>query len=415
MRIILRTLIFIIFIPLVGSTQITEVSMGAAYSEQAYFKLSTCEVTIVKNDAWDIAFSNIGQQDAGIMINESGSLMGTALSLYASPTSTWEETPTDLDSLSDDLRLFNPDVSWTEGAFNTLKDPAGGPFDYGWGSYDPMQNAVVGDQIYILKQRDGSYLKLQILSAGGPGYELRYASPDGSNEVTAFIPRSNRPILHYSILEGAVVEMPTDYDLIFQRYSEFVQDIMGTDFAEYIVSGVLLAPGTQAVVATDVDPMTIDHDDYFNDYSSTVNVIGHDWKEFDLNAGGFVIDSRRVQFIKTVEGEYYKIAFYDFEGSQTGTTTLEKFLEGATSTEDQLDNGNPFQVFPNPASDHINITNPEGLDVVATLYNNQGQVLLSQRVTTNQLDLPAHLANGSYQLVLFANDKSYNQSVILSR
>ena len=64
------------------TAQIDQVSVGASYSQQAYYSVSTGEVEVVENEAWDIAFSAAGQQDAGIFLNESVSFMAAPLQVF---------------------------------------------------------------------------------------------------------------------------------------------------------------------------------------------------------------------------------------------------------------------------------------------------------------------------------------------
>ena len=388
--------------PLFMLAQIQQVSIGQGYSEEAYFNLSTCETINVANDAWDVAFSTIAQQDAGVFINESGSLMGTSLEAYLTGTPGWDN-PTDTTNLAD-KRLYNPDVTWTEGAFNTPKNPMD-PFDYGWGKYNPMVQAVVGDKVFVIKKRDGSFIKFQVEKYGAEGYTIKYANLDGSDDQTILIPREfGATHLYFSFESNSTVDMPKDYDLIFKRYSSFVQDINGTEFQEYIVSGVLLGPGTEAAVAKGVDPETVEHTDYFNSYSAQIDTIGHDWKSFDLNAGGWIVSEDRAHFIKTRSGEYYMIVFYDFEGSSTGITTFLKAKVGTTSTQNESIE-NSIKIYPNPAVDFINIES--SIDYTnAMLFDQQGKKLMAQALQDNRIQLDQTLEEGNYFLVLFNKQES---------
>ena len=59
-----------------------EISTGAGYNKQSFIKLNDGSQKQVNNDAWDLAFTAFGFQDAGIFINESsGSSMGQNLPL----------------------------------------------------------------------------------------------------------------------------------------------------------------------------------------------------------------------------------------------------------------------------------------------------------------------------------------------
>ena len=50
---------------------VIQVSTGTGYAKFSYYKLNDGATQQVNNDAWDIAFSNLGVQQAGIFVNES--------------------------------------------------------------------------------------------------------------------------------------------------------------------------------------------------------------------------------------------------------------------------------------------------------------------------------------------------------
>ena len=408
---------FVLFFPFInkGIAQVEQVSMGASYGEQAYYKLSTGEVTTIANNAWDIAFSNEGMTDAGVFINESASLMGSPIKLFLTSETDWNTTITDVSLFVDDVAVLNPETNWITGAFNTVADETN-PFDYGWGAYNPTSHTIEGDKIFVIQKRDGSFFKLQITSLSGGVYNFKYADLDGSNEVSTSVSKEDSPghdLIYFSFDTGDEVEVPTDYDLIFQRYSTPLPDGMG-GVINYTVSGVLLAPNTSAVVAYDVDPATVEESDYADQYSTDLATIGYNWKSYDFTSG-WLIDDSRANFVKTAEGELYKIVFFDFEGSSTGVTTLEKTALGATTTN-QLDNTvSTLELFPNPTSGYITIKGLQANSLVS-VYSINGQQLIQSQVTDNLegLDLSA-LANGVYKVLVRTGSELSEQTLILSK
>src|SRR5689334_21506656 len=54
-----------------AQTSTDQLSTGAGYSKFAYYKLADGSSQQVPNEAWDIAFSNLNTQAAGVFINES--------------------------------------------------------------------------------------------------------------------------------------------------------------------------------------------------------------------------------------------------------------------------------------------------------------------------------------------------------
>lgn len=162
-----------------------EISTGAGYNKQSFIKLNDGSQKQVNNDAWDLAFTAFGFQDAGIFINESsGSSMGQNLpltELYYALTDDFGAA-IDLEAIKD-YKYLNSEASWNFGAFNEVRDTLN-PFDFGWGDYQPASNRVIGDKVYVLKLRSGEYRKIKIESLTGTTYTFKYAKLDGSGEVT---------------------------------------------------------------------------------------------------------------------------------------------------------------------------------------------------------------------------------------
>ena len=390
-----------------------EVSSGAQYSQQAYYNLSTGAVQVVSNDAWDIAFSNIGQTDAGVFINESASLSASPVKLFLAPTTDWNQPITDISIFYDSLQLYNKEANWTDGAFNEVKNP-NDPFDYGWGKYNPQNHQIVGDKVYVVKKRNGEFVKLKVDSYRGGYYYFRYAQLDNSNEVIDSVARTtngDNSIVHYSLDSKKIVNISNDYDLVFLRYITPLEDTPGV-FLDYSVTGFLLAPGTQAVVADGVDVSTVKEEDYASGYSSAPTTIGHEWKSYDFTSG-WIIDEDRANFVKTKNGDKYKLVFVDFSGSGTGTVTVER-TKLATNKVQKSMKIVDMQCFPNPVSDVINIHVPKNEQVLVRLMNSLGQTVLSKESNSNQpIHLPANIESGIYRIIMDGRDWRATHSIVV--
>lgn len=395
------------------TAQTDMVSVGAGYSQQAFYNIGTGEVTTIANEAWDIAFSNLGAIDAGILVNEGATYGEEGLKVYLAPTEDWTDEITDVIQFSEAKPLYNADLDWSEGAFNTVKDPES-PFDYGWGAYDPATHAVVGTKVYVIQKRDGTFMKFQVTDLTGGVYNFRYADLDGGNEETASVTKGedSPAIIRFSFENKETIEIPHAYDLIFARYSQPLDPGDG-NLIDYSVTGVLLAPGTEAVVADDVDVDTVNEEDYADDYTSNVNVIGHEWKFFDFSQG-WVLDEDRAQFVKTRTGDVYKVVFYDFEGSATGTTTLGKEFVRMVSSTDVVSAELGIKVFPNPCVNYLTIDRP-GTDVQVTIFDNNGRQVLSQNLLGNneRIDV-AHLQSGIYNVLLSTEEGTAVERLVIS-
>lgn len=402
-RILLFSLAFILSNGLLFA-QVQEVSVGPAYTQQAYYSFSTGETQVISNDAWDIAFTNQGGQDAGVLINESGSLGGETLSLFLSASTEWADTIIDDGQFVDSLRLYNTEDSWSEGAFNSIKDTAD-VFDYGWGAYNPTSHAVEGSKVFVIKLRNGDLKKFQVTDLTSGTYSFRYANLDGSEEIVSAISKSsdsNQALMLYSLSTGEEVDFPSDFDLVFQRYTTDLDAGDGTTVS-YTVTGVLSGPNVEVAEASGVDPTTVNEGDYSEEYVSDLTAIGHDWKSFDF-ALGWVINQELAYFVKTASGEKYKLVFYDFEGSSTGTVTFEITEVISSSVQSQFTSDSRIEIYPNPFVNHISIGTDSAISTNYQFFDISGKVLMTGSfVGTKDLQL-GHLSDGPYVLRLIQGD-----------
>ncbi|GLR16935.1 T9SS type A sorting domain-containing protein [Portibacter lacus] len=411
-RILHFLLLFIGFSIGLVNGQIDQVSVGEGYSNQAYYSLSTGEVTVLSNEAWDIAFTNQGGTDAGILINESSTSGSEAIGLFLTAETDWNVEIVDEGQFPDSIKIYNSEQNWSEGAFNSVKDTSS-VLDFGWGLYNPSNHVIEGNRIFVIKKRDGVLLKFQVESLSSGTYTFKYAHLDGSNEQVKTVSKNSEldnSLILFSLNTGETLDMPTDFDLIFQRYTTDLDAGDGT-IIPYTVTGVLSGPGVEVAKAEGVDPENVLEADYADQYSNSLTAIGHDWKGFDF-ALGWVIPDDRAYFVKNSKGEKYKIVFYDFEGSSTGTTTLEKtvLLSSAIST---IDNSNiDIKVYPNPFTHSVIVSTGSDNDAEVQLYDIEGKLLLSKNFN-RQIKLETeNLISGQYLLKISQDDHFITKQII---
>jgi len=387
------------------TAQIDQPSVGAGYANTTFYNLEDGNTISVEHTDWDIAF-NVTQFNVGVIVNE-----GVGLS-FAAPLPTvqlFQTNSTDFSTV-DTIgisRIYNDEVSWSAGAFNSVADGSN-QLDYGWGDYDTGTNQVIGTRVFAIKLRNDEYKKLEIQSLINGVYTFRFADLDGSNEVTTTIDKANYPnktLAYYSIENETVLDLePTNWDMTFTRYVTPLADGSGGTI-DYTLTGVLTNAGVQAVQSDGIDPSTIDHLDYSDDYSDSLTIIGHDWKSFQ---GSWMIEAERVYFVKTVNEDIWKIQFIDFEGSSTGTTTLEKTLmDGTSSTSKIAKHFSSFNVFPNPATDFTNLVfdvkTYEG-DAQVQIINHLGQRVYNENIKIhnglNARQLSLNYPSGLYHIAL---------------
>jgi len=373
--------------------QIEQASLGAQYIQQEYYNLATGESEIVSNDAWDLAFTTTGFQDAGVILNESASLDGSELELYLAPTADFSDA---IEETSLTERLYNDETSWDTGAFNTLADPMN-PLDYGWGAYDPAAMSVIGTKVYVLKLKNGMYKKFMVESLALTTYNIRYANLDGSNEETLSFDKmsfSNTDLAYFSFSNNQAFDLVDfEWDIVFTRYGSFVPAPDGSDTLEYVISGVLSGFDTQVSKAEGVDPSNVNFEDYDEGFSTELDAIGYDWKEFSMESLQWTVFEDLAYFVKTKSGDVYKLVFIDFEGSSTGVITFEQSFITSTSNEKIIvENTSLSPAYPNPTNGRITFdfdNQDQHQEAVLTIYNKLGQTIDRQRLL---------LANGKQAL-----------------
>jgi hypothetical protein len=382
---------FLATITTVTSQSFQQISTGTGYNKQSYIKLIDGSQKQISNDAWDLAFTAFGFQDAGIFINESsGSTQGQNLpltELYYAKTDDFNAS-VKLDSIQDQ-KFLNSEESWNYGALNELRNRTN-PFDYGWGLYNPSNNSVKGNKVFIIKLRNGEYRKLIIESLIGTTYNLKYAKLDGTGEVTKSLNKvtdnKGQKLMYFSFSTNNTVDvLPVGgFDLMYGRYISLAQDPNGTIVQQYNVTGVLTGPGILTAKATGVNPATVSYNDYKDNMSTVTDIIGFDWKT--LSGTSWVIDDKRVFFVKTADNKVWKLRFIDFEGSATGNAVFEK-TELGTSSSSELAGVNTG-IFPNPVENelvvslevetgagqlNVNVTDITGKSMVTQYVNGQNR------------------------------------------
>lgn len=405
-RYILSLILVITCIPLMA--QVLEVSTGKGYKNQAYVSLEDGSIQHIDNSAWDLAFSAFGDRDASIFINESATFMRSPIQVYYAIGKVWSDDLSDTSFLADSLIIQNSEKTWEEGALNSIRDQSN-PLDYGWGIYNTSSHQIEGARVYVLKKRDETYVKFQIKSLAQGSYTIEVADLNGENKWEKVIKKESTTsgLVYFSLDTKESVAIDA-YDFVIQRYTTPITTNTGA-VVNYMVTGTLLAPGSEAVVAKDVDPKDVQEADYSNQYSSQPDVIGYRWKSFSNQ--GWSIDNYRTQFLKTPKGAIYQLTFIDFEGSSTGTTSIATKLVKTSSSEELT--LHEFTVYPNPTTDRITVKASHTGQVDLDIYDIHGAHIRSISDETNTPILLEGLSTGSYIVRIHMGAKMYTERIVI--
>lgn len=321
------------------------VTLGAGYSNQVFYKLSDGTKTVSSNTDWDIQFFS-SLFTASIRVNS-----GVGVELYqAVSTDTTNFATATLDTSSLTI-LRDQYISWEHDAFTSQQ--TGHP-NYGWGNYQGAGN-IIGYKVYAIKLSSGVFKKIWMKEFKTSG-DLTFSIADlnGSNLVTKTINRgtySAKRHFYFDVENDTILDVEpgkTSWELLFRKYS----DTSGPGY--YNVTGVL-SNYNMGIAQVD-NVLTSTAKSNWNTYplDSSINVIGYDWKSFNMSTFSWDIKDSLSFIMKDNNGDVFQIIFTGTTGSSTGKMYFTKELISAVSLEENSPLAN-FSVFPNPAISNLTI------------------------------------------------------------
>ena len=320
------------------------ISMLPGYVNESYYSLANDEQANIDNTNWDLAFDLSGY-GASIRTNEH---TGTEVYVYPNGTD-WASVDTTGMIWN---AMHNSETSWFIGAVDQSVNTAN-PFDLGWGIYNPVTHHINGDSINIIKLSSGGYKKVMFESLISGVYTFKHADLDGSNEVSATVTKgdfTDKNFAYYSIVNDITIDREpanNTWDIVFTKYiAELGPGV------HYGVTGVLANNGVYVREASGIDPTTAAYTDYMID--SVINVIGWDWKSFNMSSFAYDIVPDLSYFVQDQAGDIWHLIFSKFEGTSTGKVVFGKELVSSASI-DEVNDITALGVYPNPAKDQATI------------------------------------------------------------
>lgn len=393
------------FLTLTASAQIVtdQVSMGPGNANMVFYSLENGEVGQFNQASWDIAF-DVAPMGSTALINTG---LGCELYPYGS-IDMWDEVSIEaLDSLP---MYLNDHTSWSNGAFSQGGDDM---FQIGWGTYDVITHVVTGDIAYILKLSDDTYKKVALLALQGGAYEFKYANIDGTEETTLTVAKADYAGKNFAFYSLVTEEMhdvePLEWDFVFMNY---LVDF-GGGFT-YPVTGCLTNRGVLTQQADEL--LDVYYDEALDTLamSEDANIIGYDWKDYDMDLGEYVLADDRCYFVTTTSGDIYRVVFTGYGGSSTGDIEMGFILEyeAENSVEEA---GFNFNIFPNPVTNgQLNITTDFNSPISVTIFNSAGQVVVSEVLNSNFNTINTNnLSTGLYSVVLRSDAVMKTKALII--
>jgi len=357
------------------------VIMGASYANEIYYSMPSGKVLTSPRNSWDIAFRTM-KFSSSILTND-----GTGVVLYTYPkadTSGWASV--DTSGITNWTKMFNDPNDWENGAFS--RNAKGHP-DYGWCIYNDVTHDLVGDSLFIIKLRDGSFRKLwmQKKLSVQDIYLFRFANIDGSGEVNQTLNLANdlgTDFVGFNLETGQRADFQppkADWDIVFTKYMS-----VQPDGSPYVVTGVLSNPATKSKKCHPV-PLTYTNWQ-INPWDSLRSSIGYDWKIFNGQTFTYEMVDSLVYFVQPASKNVYKLYFTSFAGSSSGLISFmkEKLFSFGINEPSPSELG--IKVYPNPVKETLNllVTASNGSDTHIVLSDLSGRQLGA--------DHPVRLAEG---------------------
>ena len=383
-------------------------SLGASYTSQVYYKLNTKTETTVAANSWDLAFFRASNYEHGIRVNDG---IGIEVFEAANQATAWNTI--DITNEAAWSKLYNSDTDRINGAFMQ------GSATYGWGEYNTATHHITGTIIYVLKYTDGSYKKFICEDFYG-GYTIKYASWNGSDwseDESAVISNSNNSNNTYNYFslqnDNEVIVEPaaTDWDFVFTKYFTDVST------SKYNVTGVLSSDNITVATATGDATNSLS-------YSEEINTIGYNWKSLNFTTLTYEVDSNLKFYVKDKDEKIYKLYFTEFGGSSTGNLVFN--FEDVTQTLgiEEIGESIAFGIYPNPVRSDKKINIVFDVNKVnknenkIEIYNLSGQKVLATSITNSlgfynkEINLSS-LNSGIYMLKFTSGNYQKTKKIVI--
>lgn len=283
-----------------GEGIIDSVSQGETYDNTVFFRFEDGLKTERNINTWSLAFESAANgwhirlnngRNAGISATDSTNFSAT----YTTSTTTeWQN----------DRSSGHPDSTAV-------------------GQWLNPQTLASNNQVFILNIGNDlpaaeRYRKVQFLSISDTSYSFKYANLDGTDERQVNLTKSTgTTYTYFDFISATTVDyapVPADYDIVFTKYRTILMN--GTEPMPYNVNGVILNPVNTTAAKLDATTRTFDSLNLQTlgsvVFSESADIIGHDWKFYDLNGTSTYQITPNLFIVKDSKGAVWKLTFIGF-------------------------------------------------------------------------------------------------------
>ncbi|HZH87347.1 MAG TPA: T9SS type A sorting domain-containing protein, partial [Brumimicrobium sp.] len=155
-------------------------------------------------------------------------------------------------------------------------------------------------------------------------------------------------------------------------------------------------------------------------FTTEINTIGADWKEFNMGTMSYEIAEDRVYFVKTGAGDIWKVIPTGFGGSADGNFEFTKEKISALSTDKYGMPNAEVIIYPNPANEKISLllNNMNSSSTTVQIMNLEGQIVFEQAYVEESnfevKNIPVHsFRKGVYIIKVQSGNQHFNQKLII--
>ena len=273
-----------------GDVLVQQIEMLQDYRYQVFYNLENNEIISenLKTD-WDLGFENT-PNGFHIVLN----------------SSTYSGLSYIENQQFDDVISSN-NLVWSWDNPNGILDSTA------FGDYRLLSGFFVIDRGFDFQGSQRGFKKLKIDSVNSQFYMITYSNLDNSELNTFQIYKDNfYRYSCFSFSDDTIIDIEpplTEWDLVFTQYTHLFSD---TIQPSYLVTGVL-SNNLNIAIDTNNNFNDITYEmigDYY--FKNNNDMVGYNWKEYDLNAGEYTVFSNINYIIQNNNNKYYKLHFIDF-------------------------------------------------------------------------------------------------------
>ncbi|MEZ5018079.1 MAG: HmuY family protein [Flavipsychrobacter sp.] len=275
------------------------VEMGEDFADQIFYDFETSSIVRTsKINSWELAFET-GANERNIFMNG-----GANVGIYKTGKYNLTEVMTPPEIIDEDWGYDSP---------SGLSDST---YLDGWAE----ANGISKNEVYIIKISPSIYKdtfkKIQLISVSSTEYVMLVADLRSKISTKVVVPKDdNYNYAYLSLAEGGSIVNPEPpkktWDIVFTRYKHIYFEL--SNFP-YVVTGAMINPyNTSAykdstIAFHDIDATLATKVKYVNNR----DIIGFDWKSYNIDKGRYTVDQSKNYIIKNRNGQYWKLHFLNY-------------------------------------------------------------------------------------------------------